>query len=160
MEKTSRTPRDLETREATQRKAQWRPPSLLPVPLKRPGLSHRWIRVSTFGETDVKNVSQRFRENWAPVKRSDYPELNVISDKDSKWPDGVEVGGLILCVTAEENTSARKQYFENMSRNQLQAMDAQTFAASDPRMPLHAPERRTHVQRGIPREFETQETGE
>src|SRR5687768_17640906 len=104
----ARTPRDLETREKTKRGHDgWRPPSLLPEPLARPGVKFRWIRTSAMGDADIKNVSSRFREGWEPVKAEDHPELEILTDPESRFKDGVEVGGLLLCQNADENVEQR-----------------------------------------------------
>ena len=80
-----RTPRNTETREKTERKKGWSRPSALPAPEPRDGLHFRWIRTSTLGNSDNTNVSARFREGYTPVKASDFPELTVVSDIDSRF---------------------------------------------------------------------------
>ncbi len=143
---SDRTPRDQETREKTKRATDsWRPPSLLPVPNKEPGVAYRYIRVSTLGDADVKNVSARTREGWVPVKASDHPELEVRSDIGSKFPDGVEVGGLLLCKTSKEIADQRTNYYSNMSSNQLRSVDNAFLRENNPVMPLLTPERRTRT---------------
>ena len=77
-----RTPRTEETRDKTARKRTWERPSALPTHEPRDGIMYRWIRTSTLGDTDNRNVSMRFREGYTPVKASDYPELRVISDRN------------------------------------------------------------------------------
>lgn len=143
MEKTSRTARDSETREMFERTKSWRPPSLLPVPKPQDGYSFRWIRTSAMGNADAKNVSSRIREGWEPVNAKDHPELNLQSDKDSRYPDGVEVGGLLLCKTSSELVQQRKDHFEERSRQQMETVDNNYLRNNDPRMPLSRPERRS-----------------
>lgn len=143
-ETASRTRRDATTREAAH-KDEWRPPSLLPEPLPQAGYRFRWIRTSMFGVPDHKNVSARMREGWEPVKAADHPELELVSDKDSHFPDGVEVGGLLLCKTAVENVAARKRYYEKRAADQMLTVDNNYLRENDPRMPLSRPERRTRL---------------
>lgn len=145
MEKSSRTPRDLETREKGGRKKSWAPPSLLPSPIEQDGYAFRWIRSSMFGEGDNKNVSSRFREGWTPVRAEDHPELQITSDKNSQFPGNVEVGGLLLCKTSVENVEARQDYFAQRTEDQMQSVDNAYLRENDPRMPLLRPERRTRV---------------
>ena len=140
--------RELETREATARTKNWRPPSLLPVPAPRNGVSYRWVRTSSFGQTDNKNVSARFREGWVPVKAADHPELMMISDKDTQYPEGVEVGGLLLCQTAQEIVDARNKYYGNRAQDQIDSVDNSYLRDNDRLMPKLKPERRTRVSRG------------
>lgn len=146
MDTNSRTPRELETRE--KKREPWRPPSHLPVPRPSKGYRYRWIRVSSFGEGDSKNASARFREGWEPVRAKEHPELQIESDKDSRWPDGVEVGGLLLCKNAEETVQEREDYFRERSAQQLESVDNAYLRTNDPRMPLLKPERRTQTEIG------------
>lgn len=92
-----RTPRTETTREGSERRKGWQRQSLLPVPEPRDGLKFRWVRTSTLGQEDNKNVSSRFREGYTPVIAKDFPELMVMSDHNSRFRDNVEVGGLLLC---------------------------------------------------------------
>jgi hypothetical protein len=145
MAEASRTPRDKETREAEKRETAWKPSSLLPIPLPQPGYQYRWIRTSMFGVADNKNISSRIREGWEPVKASDHPELQIMSDRDSRFPENVEVGGLLLCKTANENVTARKDYYEKRATDQMSTVDNNYLRENDPRMPLSRPERRTRT---------------
>ena len=81
----------------------------LPDPEPREGVEYRWIRTSALGQSDMTNVSSKFREGWEPVKAEDHPELKVMSDVDSKFKGNVEVGGLLLCKNSKENMDARRE---------------------------------------------------
>lgn len=144
---TSRTPRDLETREHNTRKADgFKPASVLPIPASKPGIKYRWIRASSFGNPDIKNVSARIREGWEPVKLADHPELEVkFSDDGSRFPDGVEIGGLLLCQAPEEIADARNKYYRDRARGQMESVDNQYLRENDPRMPMLKPERRSRT---------------
>lgn len=145
MAEASRTPREKESREAEKRDASWKPSSILPQPLPQPGYAFRWIRTSTFGTPDNKNVSARIREGWEPVLASDHPELQIMSDRDSRFPGNVEVGGLLLCKTAVENVTARKNYYEKRATDQMSTVDNNYLRENDPRMPLSKPERKSRT---------------
>lgn len=123
----------------------WKPPALLPVPFSKPGVSYRYIRTSTLGESDIKNVSSRMREGWVPVKAEDHPELEVLKDPNSRFKDGIEIGGLLLCQTSEENVSKRTEYFADRTKAQMDSVDHAYLRESDPRMPLSRPERRSRT---------------
>jgi hypothetical protein len=148
MEKISRSDREAETREAEARVSSWRPPSLLPLPLPQDGYKFRWVRTSVLGQEDNKNVSAKFRENWVPVKASDHPELQIVSDRKSTFTGNVEVGGLLLVKTPIENVEARNDYYAKKARDQLQAVDNHLLRQNDPRMPLLTPERRSKTSFG------------
>lgn len=145
---TERTPRELETREITQRNEAWKPPSLLPIPTARDGIVFRWIRTSMLGRDDNTNVSSKFRQGWEPVRREEHPELMIMSDRNSEFPDGFEVGGLLLCQTAKENMEARSKHYSNVTSQQMDSVDHNYMRENDPRMPLLAPDRSSNVSFG------------
>jgi hypothetical protein len=137
-----RTPRTLETREvAGTRKKQWKRQSMLPTPDDRPGLKFRWIRSASLGNADMTNVSARFREGYTPVKADEYPELQIMSDIDSRFKGNVEVGGLLLCSIPTEDAQARIEGQLEIAQNQIESVDRNLMRESDRRMPILRPER-------------------
>jgi len=143
-----RKPRDLETREFDQEPEPWKPASLLPTPKPQAGYKFRWIRTAMMGESDNKNVSSRFREGWVPVKAADHPELMVMSDRGSEFPENIEIGGLLLCKAPEITVKQRRDHFAHVTRQQMASVDHAYLRANDPRMPLLQPEHRTQVSKG------------
>ena len=129
-----RTPRESETRAAETRQAPWIPSNSLPDPAPRPGKRFRYIRTSAGGQSDATNVSRRLREGWVPVKAADYPELQILSDKDTRFPDSIEVGGLLLCSISDEAVKARNDYYRTQTTAQMKAVDSQLMAEQDPRL--------------------------
>ena len=140
---TNRNSRNTETREESKRKVSWTRPSMLPVPEPRNGIEYRWIRTATLGQSDNTNVSSRFREGWTPVRKEDHPNLQVVSDIDSRFTDNIEVGGLLLCQNDTENVQARRDAQLRQAENQMDAVDNSYLRNSDPRMPVLKPERST-----------------
>ena len=140
---SNRNSRTTETRESGQRKVSWQRPSMLPVPEPKPGIEYRWIRTSTLGQNDNTNVSSRFREGWTPVRAEDHPNLQVVSDIDSRFTDNIEVGGLLLCQNSTENVQARREAQLDQAQSQMNAVDNSYLRNSDPRMPVLNPERST-----------------
>lgn len=138
-----RTPRTLETRDATQRKAPWKRQSVIPAPEPRDGISFRWVRTSSLGNLDNMNVSRRFREGYTPVKAEDFSELKVLSDVGSRFKGNIEVGGLLLCSIPTENVTARVEGQLQEAQGQMDAVDNNYLRESDPRMPVLRPERAT-----------------
>jgi hypothetical protein len=145
-----RTPREASTRANTQRTATWQPPNLLPDPNPREGVVYRWIRTATLGQADAPNVSTRFREGWEPVPAEDVPEIQMVSDKNSRFPGNVEVGGLLLCRNSVENSESRRRYYEGIAANQIKAADQALMRERDARMPMHV-DRQTQVTFGSQR---------
>ena len=141
----NRDSRTEDTREKSERKVTWQRPSALPDPTPQDGVEFRWIRTSALGQSDMTNVSSKFREGWEPVKLEDHPELKIISDVDSKFKGNVEVGGLLLCKNSTENMDARRDYQTDQAKSQMQAVDNSFMKESDPRMPVLKPEKSTRT---------------
>jgi hypothetical protein len=144
----SRTPREQTTRATTQRRSSYRRQSAIPVPDEKPGLVHRWVRTSALGFADNINVSKRFREGYVPVKAKDYPELQVMTDYGSRFPENVEVGGLLLCAAPKDLVEDRIAYQQEVTNSQMDAVDRNYLRESDPRMPVLRPERTSRVSFG------------
>ena len=143
-----RIPREMQTREKTERKKSWTRPSALPTPEPREGLHYRWIRTSMLGQTDNPNVSRRFREGYQPVKAADHPEMQLLSDVDSRFPDNIEVGGLMLCAIDKDIAEDRSEQQLDVARQQMDAVDNNYMRQSDPRMPVLRSERSTRTSFG------------
>lgn len=136
-----RAPRTVETREATSQPEAWKEPSKLPDPEPQDGYVYRWIRTATWGVADPTNVSTRFREGWVPVPKDEVAHLGLMQDHRTRFPDFMEVGGLLLCKMPEERAAARNAHFEKIAQTQVQASDHNFMKQSDPRMPVLTPTR-------------------
>jgi hypothetical protein len=136
MATTERTPRELDTRSKMERPTKWAPPALLPDPNPEPGFAFRWIRLSTLNAPDAINVSGKFREGWEPVKASDHPEITLMGGGSGRFPDGVEIGGLLLCKTPVEFVEQRDAHYRNIATSQMDSVDNNFMRENDPRMPL------------------------
>lgn len=148
MAEQNRQPRDLDSRAKVERPKQWAPPELLPSPNPEPGYEFRWIRVSTLGTADPMNISSKLREGWEPVKASEHPEIQLMNiGEKSRFPDSIEIGGLILCKTPSEFVDQRNGYYQKQTDSQMQSVDNNFMRENDPRMPLFK-ERRSEVKFG------------
>ena len=137
MEKTTRAPRELDTREKMERPKHWMPPQLLPDPNPEDGYAFRWIRIASLGRDDATNISGKLREGWEPVRASDHPEIRLFgSDSNARFPDSVQVGGLLLCKTPVEFTEQRNEHYRRQSEAQMQSVDNTYMRENDPRMPM------------------------
>ena len=136
MEKSIRTSRDLNTREVMERPKQWMPPKLLPDPNPEDGYAFRWIRISVQGKDDATNYSSKLAEGWEPVKASDHPEIRLFNATTAKFPDSIEVGGLLLCKTPVEFTVQRDAYYRQQAEAQMASVDNTYMRENDPRMPM------------------------
>lgn len=137
--------REVETRETQRRETPWKPAALTPAPNPREGLEFRYVRASMRGEADNINVSQALREGWEPVVASEYPELMIVSDRNSQYPDNVLIGGLLLCSRPSEIGDQVREYAKKEVAEQMDAVDRNYFREQDSRMPLLKPERSSRV---------------
>jgi|TARA_E500000318_G_scaffold52052_1_gene48664 hypothetical protein len=137
-----RKPRNKQSRQEEARpNDSWVPASILPDPDPVPGWTFRWIRTSTLGEPDNTHVSRMFREGWVACKKADHPEMLMDSDVGSRFTEGLEVGGLLLCKMPDEKVAARTEHFHKIAQNQMDSVDNNYLRENDPRMPLMKPER-------------------
>ena len=132
----NRTPRDIETRQQSERPMAWKPPELLPEPDKEPGYEYRWIRVATLNNADPRNLSAKLREGWEPVKIEEQPKFALLADPTSRFKDNIEIGGLLLCKTPSDLVRQRNEYYTGMTESQTEAVDNSFMRQSDARMPL------------------------
>jgi hypothetical protein len=139
----NRTDRDLTTQEQFQRADSWSPASLLPEFKKVPGWAYRWIRVSLTNNADNLNVSSKMREGWEPVKLADHPEIRLVSDPNTRYKDGIEIGGLLLCKIPEEFIKQREAYMQGQTKAQTDAVDNSFMKDNDPRMNKFADKKST-----------------
>ena len=138
-----RIDREQDTRDDFQRPDSWKPASLLPEFKKVPGWAYRWIRTSVMNEADNLNVSSKMREGWEPVKLADHPEMKLMVDQNSRFKDGIEIGGLLLCKIPEEFVEQRKAHYAQQAKQQADAVDNSFMKQNDPRMPLFAESKAT-----------------
>ena len=130
----ARAPR--RTREQSERPKQWQPASTLPEPDKQHGYAYRWVRVSSQGQADPRNISSKLREGWEPVSIEEQPQFKLMVDPDSRFKDNIEVAGLLLCKMPTEFAGQRKEHFAAQNRAQIESVDNNFMRENDPRMPL------------------------
>ena len=131
-----RTLRSSETSEPQKARRPWEPPSLLKTPEPPPGMRYRWIRTEIRGQEDRKNVMQRFREGYVPVKPKEIPELDVPIIDYGKHAGVVGIGGLMLCKIDDSIAEERDNYFAKKTDNQMTAVDNDLMREEHPAMPI------------------------
>ena len=142
-----RTTRAATTRDKTQRRKPWAPPSRLDAPEPPAGYVHRWIRVAMRGEDDKINVHQKLREGWEPVRADEYPEFEAPTIDEGRYAGIIGNGGLMLCRIPEETAQERAAYYGNRTREQMQAVDQDLMKDEHPSMPITR-DRRSRVSFG------------
>jgi hypothetical protein len=110
----ARAPR--QSREQEERPKVWQPASTLPEPEKQPGFTYRWVRVSTLGVNDARNISAALREGWEPVSIEEQPQFKFMVDPDSRFKDNIEVAGLLLCKIPRRVYGQRRKHFEEKTK--------------------------------------------
>ena len=119
----------------------WTPPSSLDAPPAPQGFCHRWIRVESAGFMDTGNVSKKLREGWEFVRAEEI--TNEVGDHDfpviheGKYMGLIGVGGLVLARIPEEIVEQRKQYFNNITVDQVKAVDNDILKEQRPEMPVN-----------------------
>jgi hypothetical protein len=134
----NRLAREIETRSTQERPKQWQRPETLPQPDKQPGYDYRWVRASSLGQADARNISSKTREGWEPVRIEEQPQFKLLVDPNSRFKDNIEVAGLLLCKIPSEFMVQRKDYFTKMNKDQSDSVDNNFMRENDPRMPLFA----------------------
>lgn len=137
----TRAPR--KSREESERPKVWQPASMLPEPDKQAGYVYRWVRVSTLGQNDARNISSKTREGWEPVRIEEQPKFRMMVDPDSRFKDNIEVAGLLLCKAPKELMDQRKAYFAGKNQAQMESVDSNFMRENDARMPLFREKRST-----------------
>ena len=139
-ETTERTSRSSSETKSVRNKP-WTPPSSLDAPPAPKGFVHRWIRTEFMGQEDTGNVSKKLREGWEFVRAEEIK--NKLGDHDypvirkGQYQGLIGVGGLVLARIPEEIVEQRKQYFQNITADQVKAVDNDILREQRPEMPVN-----------------------
>jgi len=132
----ARTPRALDTRVLAERPTSWKPAALLPDPEREPGYTYRWVRVSSLGQRDPSNTAAKLREGWEPVRAEEQPQLSSARNQDGRYPDNIEIGGLLLCKMPDTFVAQRTAHYVKTNADQIASVDNNYMRENDPRMPV------------------------
>ena len=132
----NKTSRASQTREKTQRKKVWSPPSYLDTPNAPPGFRHRWVRVEILGYVDTKNIQGRLRSGYELVRADEYPDDDYAAIPDGKYKGIIGHGGLVLTRVPEEIARQRADYFKRLSSEQIEAVDNDLMKEQHKSMPI------------------------
>ena len=143
-DKTKKTSRTDASREKTKRAQPWRPPSSLEAPPAPPGFKHRWIRAESMGFDDTSNMSAKLRSGFELVRADEYSEIDYPTIQDGKYKGVIGVGGLLLARIPDEIVEARKEYFEQQTKDRNDAIDNDLMKEQHPSMPINN-DRQTRV---------------
>ena len=136
--KQSRSTREVENRKFEERDQVWKPPAALDSSIDPPpGKTFRWIRSDILGQPDKTNISKRFNEGFKPVTAESFPNGHGLPVVDEGRHSGViGVGGLILCEIDNKILEQRRNYYKNMTDNQMRAIENDLMREENPAMPI------------------------
>jgi hypothetical protein len=69
--------------------------------------------------------------------------MKLMVDQNSRFKEGVEIGGLLLCKIPEEFVGQRKAHYAEKAQQQADAVDNSFLKQSDARMPLFSEKKST-----------------
>jgi|TARA_B100001564_G_scaffold170340_1_gene143180 hypothetical protein len=127
-----------------QQKKVWTPPSSLDAPPAPDGFKHRWIRAESMGFDDTSNMSAKLRSGFELVRADEYSEIDYPTIQDGKYKGVIGVGGLLLARIPDEIVEARKEYFEQQTKDRNDAIDNDLMKEQHPSMPINN-DRQTRV---------------
>ena len=137
LERTSRVSQEQKPK----RNKPWTPPSSLDAPPAPTGFKHRWIRTEFMGQEDTGNVSKKLTEGWEFVRAEEIK--NELGDHDypviqsGQYQGLIGVGGLVLARIPQEIVESRKQYFQQVTADQVKAVDQDILREQRPEMPIN-----------------------
>ena len=129
--------RASQTREKTERKKVWTPPSYLDTPNAPDGFRHRWVRTEVLGYVDTKNVQGRLRSGYELVRADEYGEDEYPVIQEGKYSGVIGHGGLVLTRVPEEIAQQRTEYYMKQAQDQQAAIDADLAKEHHKSMPIN-----------------------
>jgi len=144
-----------------QRRTTFEEPNWLEIPpsvrirFDNEGMALRWIRISIRNQEDYQNVGKRTAEGWEFVQAEEVPEMLQSSDvrEGGRYEGAVCRGDLALAKMPSELAESRQEFYENRSREMVDAVNAQLMNSSDSRMPI-SNQSRTQISRGKQSKFQ------
>ena len=127
-----------------QQKKVWTPPSSLDAPPAPDGFKHRWIRAESMGFDDTSNMSAKLRSGFELVRADQYSDVDYPTIQDGKYKGGIGVGGLLLARIPDEIVEARREYFEQQTKDRNDAIENDLMKEQHPSMPINN-DRQTRV---------------
>lgn len=87
----------------------------------------RWIRTEIRGKDDLSNVRKRLQDGWDWVLPEDVPEMmgTSVVRENGQYSGTVSRGDLSLAYASRGRMEARQRFYENKSREMMQAVESQ-----------------------------------
>ena len=113
------------------------------------GMALRWIRISLKGKDDYQNVGKRLSEGWQFVTVEEVPEMvnSSVVREEGRYTGAICRGDLALAKMTKARAKSRQEFYENKSREMVDAVNAQLMRENNSAMPI-SNSSRTRVTRG------------
>jgi hypothetical protein len=96
------------------------------------------------GFDDTSNMSAKLRSGFELVRADQYSDVDYPTIQDGKYKGVIGVGGLLLARIPEEIVEARKEYFEQQTKDRNDAIENDLMKEQHPSMPINS-DRQTRV---------------
>ena len=136
--------RASQSRDNSEKKKTWTPPSSLDAPPAPTGFRHQWIRAESMGFQDTKNIAASLREGYELVRADQYPESNYPVETEGRYAGVIGVGGLLLARIPEEIAQQIDAYYAKQTADKEEAINNDLMKEQHPSMPINN-ERQTRV---------------
>ena len=140
----NKTSRASQSRDNSEKKKTWTPPSSLDAPPAPTGFRHQWIRAESMGFQDTKNIAASLREGYELVRADQYPESNYPVETEGRYAGVIGVGGLLLARIPEEIAQQIDAYYAKQTADKEEAINNDLMKEQHPSMPINN-ERQTRV---------------
>lgn len=129
---SERTERDTHSREKP-----WKPPMLLDAPEAPEGFKYRWVRIRIHGDDDPGNVSKRLTDGYVFVKPEEVQGYKGPTIDHGRFAGICGINDVALMKVPMSKVKARRKYYEDMSKKQIDSVNARLMANQNPHMPIH-----------------------
>jgi len=140
----NKTSRASQSRDNSEKKKTWTPPSSLDAPPAPTGFRHQWIRAESMGFQDTKNIAASLREGYELVRADQYPDSNYPVETEGRYAGVIGVGGLLLARIPEEIAQQIDAYYAKQTADKEEAINNDLMKEQHPSMPINN-ERQTRV---------------
>lgn len=140
----NKTSRASQSRDNSEKKKTWTPPSSLDAPPAPTGFRHQWIRAESMGFQDTKNIAASLREGYELVRADQYPESNYPVETEGRYAGVIGVGGLLLARIPEEIAQQIDAYYAKQTADKEEAINNDLMKEQHPSMPISS-DRQTRV---------------
>lgn len=144
----NRNTRKATDRDAEKRPESYTPPPLLPMPEDDAEYVFKWIRKSTHGQIDSRNMARRSQQGWVICRKEEYPDIAKLVDPFDNTGEYIESGGLLLAKIPLSTALGIREYNERRAKAQVKAVDNNYFSLKDRGVQVFRdPDSRTYTDR-------------